>query len=636
MTEIILDELRMNDEEREIISGFLEGLKPDPIMTVSEWADQFRYLAPEASAEHGRFRTSRTPYLKEIMDKLSVLDPTRKVVFMKGSQIGATEAANNWIGYIVDMAPGPTMMVMPTDEMARRNSKLRIDSMIKYSERLREKIAPAKSRDSQNNTLNKSFPNGVLIMTSANSPSALSSTAIKNMLLDETDRYPGDVGGEGSPIELAETRTNTFAKKKIFVISTPVLEGTSIIASEFEKTDQRYYHVPCPHCGSTQDLKFERLVWTAGKPKDAAYQCVHCDELIDERHKKVMLAAGDWVAHKPENSSEELVGYHLNALYSPIGWLSWAQIAAKYEKAEKDPEKMKVFVNTILGLPYKEDGEAPQWERLHERTEAYNLNKPPLEVCLITAGVDVQKDRLELEIVGWGKGRRSWSIDFRVLLGDTSDKAVWDQLAKVMDEKWEREDGLVIPMRMMAVDTGYNTQKVYDFCRRFLPHQVAAVKGSDTMQVVVTAPKSVDVKVDGKKIGRVKLWSLGVSVLKSELYGWLRLSKAEDGTKPENFCTFPQYDGSYFKGLTAEQLMLEKNSRGYTVYRWVKKVERNEPLDCRIYARAASVIAGIDRWENHHYDAVIKQYITAAPKPKGGERPQRSRSESSFWQSNNF
>lgn len=622
--------LELSREEYEAISGFLDGLKPDPIMTVSEWADQFRYLAPEASSEHGKFRTSRTPYLKEIMDKLSVLDPTRKIVFMKGSQIGATEAANNWIGYIIDMAPGPSMMVMPTDEMARRNSKLRIDTMVKYSERLRNKIAPAKSRDAQNNTLNKSFPNGVLIMTGANSPSALSSTAIKNMLLDETDRYPSDVGGEGSPIELAETRTNTFPKRKILAISTPVLEGTSIIDKEFKKTDQRHYHVACPHCGTYQDLKFERLQWTAGEPADAAYCCADCGVLIEERHKTVMLAGGLWVAHAPENASVELVGYHLNALYSPLGWLSWAQIAAKYEKAIKDPEKMKVFVNTILGLPYKEDGEAPEWERLHERTEPYKLNKPPVEVCVITAGVDVQKDRLELEIVGWGKGRRSWSLDYRVLLGNTSERAVWDELAKVVSEQWEREDGFIIPLRMMAVDTGYNTQMVYDFCRRFLPHQVAAVKGSDTMQVPVTAPKTVDVKLDGKKVGRVRLWSLGVSVLKSELYGWLRLSKAEDGSRPANFCTFPQYEGSYFKGLTAEQLMLEKNSRGYTVYRWVKKVERNEPLDCRIYARAASIIAGIDRWEDHHYEAVMQQYLRATPR-QASQPAQRERRRSSFW-----
>lgn len=618
----------MTNLDIDLIAGFIEGLKPPPRMTVSEWADAYRYLAPEASSEHGRFRTSRTPYLKPVMDKLSALDPCQEVVVMKGAQLGFTEAANNWIGYTIDIDPATTLMVMPTDDMAKRNSKMRIDTMVQKSERLMGKIAPAKSRDAQNNTLNKAFPGGVLIMTGANSPSALRSTAAKKLLLDEVDGYPGDVGGEGSPVQLAKARTRTFPKRKILMISTPLLEGTSLIAPEFYKTDQNHWHVPCPHCGHFQDLKFERLMWDKGEPETAAYCCIECSILIEERHKPQMLGAGRMVAHAPENAASRKIGFHVNSLYSPLGWYSWAEAAREYEEAQSDPTKMKTFTNLVLGLPYKEDGDAPEWERLHERAEAYKLNKPPADVFLITAGVDIQKDRIELEIVGWGKGRRSWSLDFRVLVGDTSDQAVWDELAKVVSEQWEREDGFMIPLRMMAVDTGYNTQKVYDFCRRFMPNQVAAIKGSDTMQVAVTSPKTVDVKMDGKKVGRVKLWSLGVSVLKSELYGWLRLSKLEDGSRPANFCTFPQYEGSYFKGLTAEQLMLEKNKRGYTVYRWVKKVERNEPLDCRVYARAASIIAGVDRWEDHHYDAVLNSYIKAAPRSERAKKEPRS---STFW-----
>lgn len=611
-------------EQRELVAGFLDGLRPEPILTVSQWADQHRVLSQLAAAEHGSWRTERTPYLRELMDRLSSSDPCEEIVFMKGAQIGATEAGCNWIGYIMDVSPGPTLMVMPTDETVKRNSKIRIAPMIEATPRLRGKVATAKSRDGDNNTFSKSFPGGVLLMTGANSAASLRSMPIRYLMLDEVDAYPEDLDGEGSPIELAIARTRTFAKKKVFKISTPTIDGASAIQKEFAATDQRYFYVPCPHCGAYQDLRFEQLKWEKGDPDTAAYECAHCGDMIEERFKTAMLAQGEWRATVPENATPRVYGYHLNSLYSPNGWYSWKQAARDWEKAENDELRTKVFVNTVLGECYVEKGEAPEWQNLYNRRENYHQNKPPKDVVFITAGVDVQKDRLELEIVGWCRGKRSYSIDYRVILGQTHTKEPWDELAAVINEKWTREDGSEVPLGLMALDTGYNTQYAYDFCRRFDYTRVIPIKGSDSLGVIVANPKAVDTNRAGKKINRVKVWQVGVSVAKSELYGFLRTEVGEDGSIPDGYCHFPQYAQEYFRGMTAEQLQF-KLIRGFKRYEWVKKYERNEPLDCRVYARAAASVMGMDRWNADQWNAKDNSYgSTQNQQPKPARRNRES------------
>ena len=608
-----------------LIIGFLDGLRPEPRYTVSEWADNHRYLSPVAAAEPGPWRTHRTPFLREIMDNLSAYSTYQRVVVMKGAQLGFTEAGNNWIGYIIDAAPAPTLMVQPTDDMVKRNSKMRIDTMVEATPRLREKIAPARSRDSNNTITSKSFPGGILAMAGANSASGLRSMPAKNVMLDEVDAYPQDLDGEGSPIDLAIARTRTFARRKIYVVSTPTVQGHSAIEQEFGKTDQRYYHVPCPDCGHKQRLKFENLKWTEGKPETVLYFCEGCGSGIPERMKTKMLTEGEWVASVPENSNATTVGYHINSLYSPYGWYSWADAAKEYEDAMGDTPKMKTFVNTVLGETYKEEGEAPAWENLWNRRETYTPNKPPLDVCFLTAGVDVQKDRIELEVVGWARGKRSYSIDFRVLVGDTAKKDVWDELAKVVNEQWEREDGALLPLRLMAVDSGYNTQMVYNFCSRYEANRVIPIKGSEALNVMVAPPRAINVNRAGKKIGGVKVWQVGVSIIKSELYGWLRLEKTEEGIAPDGYCHFPQYDQRYFKGLTAEELQF-RVVRGFRRYEWVKVYERNEPLDCRVYARAASAVIGMDRFTEDHWKQMGGRRATSQSAAK-----QEKKRRSSFW-----
>jgi phage terminase large subunit GpA-like protein len=340
-----------------------------------------------------------------------------------------------------------------------------------------------------------------------------------------------------------------------------------------------------------------------------------------------MLAAGKWVPHNPDKINPDRTGFHLSSLYSPYGWYSWADAAAEWEDAQNDQNELKVFINTVLGEVWEEEGEVPEWENLYNRRENYPVNTPWDDVCFITAGVDVQKDRLELEIVGWIPGKRTQSIDYRALEGDTAKKPVWDELAKVMNETWETESGRVMGVQMMAVDTGYNTTHAYDFCRRYTQNRVVPIKGNDRMGVALGQPSAVDRTSSGRRSKKIMLWNIGVGILKSELYGWLRSEQNEDDSYPDGYCHFPEYGRSYFKGLTAEKLVKKKDRRGFKKYEWVKEFERNEPLDCRVYARAAASIIGMDRFEEQHWEE-IKGKSRAGNKKSGRKK---RRSGESFW-----
>lgn len=618
-----------------LVLGFAKGLRPEPRMTVSQWADSFRYLSSTSSAEPGLYRTERTPYMRKIVDSLSANETIWEVIFMKAAQTGGSEGGFNWLGYIIDLVPAPTMIVQPTDALSKRNSKMRIDPMIDATPRLREKISPQRSRDSGNTMLQKEFPGGVVVLSGANSAVGLRSMPVRNLFLDEVDAYPQDLDGEGSPVDLAKARTRTFARKKIFLVSTPTVKHTSVIEAEYLDSDQQKYYVPCPHCHHMQELVFENLKWDDDDPDSVLYFCEGCGVGIEDRHKGFMLkekgygGMAEWRATNLEHKDPKKIGFHISSLYSPYGWYSWADVIRDYIKAEGNPTKMKTFRNTVLGLTYEEDGEVPAWENLYNRREQYKINQPSKECMFITVGVDVQKDRLELEIVGWCRGKRTYSADFRVLMGDTAASPVWDDLAKVVNETWEREDGMLMPMQKMAIDTGYNTQHVYNFCARFDGSKVVPIKGMQNQQLMVTPPRQVNITQAGKKIGKTKLWHVGVSMAKSELYGWLRQEVAEDGTVPKGYCHYPEYDQHFFRGLTAETLELRKNKKGYNEYVWIKKYDRNEPLDCRVYARAAAYMVGIDRHDES--DRFWNQFQGPSIQKNTEEKKAKRRRDSSFW-----
>lgn len=637
--------MKMTKESKHVGRWFRDALKPDPILKVSDWADKYRILSRKAASEPGQWSTKRTPYLKEIMDVLSATHPARKVVFKKASQVGGTECGNNWIGYVIDYAPGPMMLIQPTVDLAKRNSHLRIEPLIQESPRLLDKVSSPRSKDSTNTVLQKDFEGGTLVMTGANSAAGLRSMPARFLMCDEIDAYPHDVEGEGDPVSLVMARSRTFSRRKAFLVSTPTIDGASRIDDEWESSDKRLFFVPCPDCGHFQNLKWTNLQWPEGEPHKASYYCEECGVEIEERNKTQMLMNGKWVAQQP---TSDVVGFHLNSLYSPIGWYSWANMAQDYETAKKQQEQekkselMKTFVNTALGETYKEPGEAPEWKLIYLRRENYKPGVVPKGVAFLTCGVDVQKDRLELEVVGWGKNKESWSIVYRVLEGNTSEQPVWELLREFLETTFPTEDGqFEIPIAMTCVDSGFNTQHVYNFCRKFPVNRVAPVKGVDGLAVMIGLPKIVDHK-HKKKVDRraVRVWNLGVSLIKAELYGWLRMAQPIGEEKiPSGFCHFPEYDEEYFKQLTAEKVVVRRNRKGFSIVEWVKERERNEALDCRVYNRAAASMVGIDRfrdkdWSKFRVQTLVKLEKPADAKPETNKKPivtKRKKERESFW-----
>lgn len=615
----------MNDYEgaQEIERAWRDGLTPDPLLTVSEWSDRHRMLSSKASAEPGRWRTSRTPYLKDIMDCLSPTSPVERVVFMKAAQLGATEMGSNWIGYVIHHAPGPMMAVWPTVEMAKRNSKQRIDPLIEESAALAELIAPARSRDSGNTILAKEFRGGVLVMTGANSAVGLRSMPVRYLFLDEVDGYPLDVEGEGDAISLAEARTRTFARRKIFIVSTPAIAGASAIEREYEASDQRRYFVPCPHCKHPQWLRFEQLRWDKGQPETAAYVCESCGTAIAEHHKTWMLERGEWRA-MAQDASPKTAGFHLSSLYSPVGWRAWRDIAAAWEaavnKESGSAAAIKTFKNTELGETWVEEGEALDWQRLVERREDYRIGSVPAGGLLLTAGADVQKDRIEVSVWAFGRGKESWLIEHRVLMGDTARNTVWKALAAMLAEQWTHACGAQMPLARLALDTGFATQEAYASVRACHDPRVMAVKGVARGAALIGTPTAVDMTQGGKKLRRgIKVYSVAGGIAKLELYNNLRKTPevAEDGVAiryPTGFVHLPKLDAEYLQQLCAEQLITRRDRNGFPVREWQKMRERNEALDCYVYARAAASNAGLDRFEERHWRELERQ-IGVAPPP---------------------
>jgi phage terminase large subunit GpA-like protein len=605
------------DGAAEILRIWGAGLTPDPDLTVSEWADRHRMLSGRASAEPGRYRTGRTPYMREIMDRLSPGDTTQRVVFMKAAQVGATEAGNNWIGFAIHQAPGPMLAVQPTVELAKRNSRQRIDPLIDESPDLRERVKPARSRDAGNTMLSKEFAGGILIMTGANSAVGLRSTPARYIFLDEVDAYPASADEEGDPVTLAEARSLTFAhRRKVFLVSTPTIRGLSRIEREYEASDQRRYFVPCPHCGYAQWLKFDRLRWQKGRPETTEYHCEGCEAPIAEHHKTAMLEGGEWRATATA-ADPTTVGYHLSALYSPIGWLSWERIVRSWEAAQGSDEAIKAFRNTILGETWVETGEAPDWQRLYDRRERWKSGTVPAGGLFLTAGADVQKDRIEVDVWAWGRGLESWLVDHVVIEGGPGDPACWRQLTDLLGKTWAHASGTHMTIARLAIDTGYETSAVYGWARAVGFAQVAPVKGLEGFNRAspVTGPTFVDATIGGKRLRRgARLWTVATSTFKAETYRFLRQdrSTAEEITAGASFPAgtmhLPSWvDSEWLKQLTAEQLVAVKTRRGFTKLEWQKLRERNEALDCRVYARAAAWIAGADRWSEARWQELAQQ-----------------------------
>ncbi|ALE02875.1 phage terminase large subunit family protein [Bartonella ancashensis] len=558
-----------------------EARRPDPPYTVSEWADKNRYLNTVASAETGLWRTKRTPYLREIMDCLSSYVPIETTIVMKGAQVGMSEAGLNFCGYAIHHSPGPALYVMPTVETAKKLSKLRLDPMIKASPALGERIAPARARDSGNTMFSKEFDGGTLMLTGANSAAGLRSVPIRYLILDEVDSYPLNVDNEGDPVTLAERRTSTFVQRKIFKLSTPTHRDTSRIAKDFALGDQRYYNVPCDGCGTLQPIVWGQIKWPQGAPEQAVFVCVHCGHAHAEHRKSDLMAeekGACWVATK-ESSRPNLRSYHISALYSP--WLTWGECAREFLNAKDDPALLQPFVNTVLGEPWEDrSGEVVDPDSLYAQREDYSL--APSQAVLLTAGIDVQNDRLELEVVAWGRGEESWNIDYQVIPGDPSSIEIWEQLDAYLSKTWPHP-GYKNGIRITAacIDTGgSHTQAVYNYIRPREGRRIWGVKGHAGSRPVWPRRPSRNNK------GQINLYIIGVDAAKDIITARFKKSGPEvSGSGATHF--HMNLDKEYFEQLTSERKVI-KYFKGFKRIEWQKSEKaRNEALDCRVYAYAA-------------------------------------------------
>lgn len=594
----------------DLFTRIFKTLEPPPDLKISEWADRFRRLSGEAASKGGAWDTDTAPYQREIMDAISD-DSIRKVVVMSAAQIGKTDAfLLNTIGYYIHYDACPILLMQPTLSMAETFSKDRLMPMVRDTPVLRGRISD-KARTSGNTIFKKSFPGGRITMTGANSPTELRSRPIRILLADEIDAYPATAGNDGDPLVLGAKRLTTFWNRKEVYVSTPTVKGISRIEVEYENSTQEEWNVPCPSCGEYQPLTWGQIKFDrdeAGEVTSVSHVCKHCGVISTEYEWKEQFIKGKYIAKHPER---KVRGFHLNSLASTLTPLGWKQIVKDFLVADEERKKgnielYKAWTNTELGETWEEDGHQIEDSVLMKRRQKYNCEVPE-DVVVITAGIDTQDDRFEVEVVGWGIGYESWGIQYAKIYGDPKLPEVWEKLDEFLLQTFEKKDGTVMKIKCACMDSGgHFSNEVYKFCKARYHRGIFAIRGKGGADVPYI-PRPT-------KNNRVKafLFTLGVDTGKSLLFQRLVIDEEGPG-----YCHFPReeekgYDEDYFKGLTAEKMVLHYK-KGRPMFEWEPKQKgmRNEPLDVRNYAQAAVVISG----------------VTLKEKKGGKRKPQESRQE---------
>lgn len=579
-----------------------DNFRPPENITVSQWAEKYRVLSRESAAETGPWRNSRTPYMVEVMDSFD--DPrVHDIAVVAMSQTGKSELELNIIGKIIHQDPAPILYIQPDLGEAKKFSTVRVAPMIRDCKVLRNKVADIKSRDSKNTILQKSFPGGMLTMVGSQTPAALASMPVKNVIGDEIDRWAKSAGSEGDPWELAEKRTTTFYNAKRVAVSTPTTKGDSRIADLFEKGTQEKWYSQCPQCGEWHevlfgDIKFDFETIKNGRKinyrlNSVFWCCPSCGCLSTE--KEMRAAPAKWVAENPEAIKRGRRSFWVNAFFSP--WRGWDEICLKFLEVRKDPQQLKVFYNTILGQLWEERGDLDDEETFMARREDYGTRDDgtPIElpdgVLVLTCAVDTQDDRLEYEVRGWGHYFETWGIKKGIIMGDPNDNEPWLRLDDVLDHVYKFENGRGLRIARTFVDSGgHKTQSVYKQCRARVHRQVFAIKGDGKPNVPLTKqPSTVNIVVNGVAVAKTWLYNIGVNAAKAAiLKGALKV--LEPGPK---YCHYPKspeagYDYNYFTGLLSET-ETTKTERGRTTTIWKKLPghERNEPLDLFVYNYAS-------------------------------------------------
>lgn len=545
----------------------LEPRDPKPL---SVWADEHRRLSSEASARRGEWTTFA--YQREPLDCCGQSSFYETVVLMWASQVGKTEMLLNKVAETVSENPGPMLVVQPTLSMAETFSKDRLSPMFRDMPILQGKVADPKGRDSGSTIYHRRFIGGQVTIVGSNSPAGLASRPIRDLLLDEVDRYEDSAGAEGDPAELAIARTTTFWNRKVIFSSSPTVKGKSRIAEAFNESDQRFFFVPCPYCDHEQRLVWPRVEWVDDDPDTAFYRCVECQKEIPHHLKARMVAAGRWIASNPGALT---AGFHISSLYSP--WMSWAQLVRLWIAAQGNPERLRTFINTRLAELWDDEATSSVTEEaLLARREAYGPAVVPAEVALITAGVDVQADRVEVSFWGWGKGEESWLLSHVKVLGDPTGDGVWKDLDRELRREWKHPVLKSLRVRAACVDSGFLAQTVCQFAEERRGRAVWAIKGDE-------GPKPIWPRRE-TKANRGKVYVVGVDSAKSIIVGRL---KVVEGAGRVHLPMAENIDLEFAEQLLSEFVRTEYR-RGRPVRKWERrKGRRAEALDCAVYAYAA-------------------------------------------------
>lgn len=606
------------------LAKILSGMKPPEDLTVSQWADKNRRLTSESSAEVGKWRTSRTPYMFDILD--SFTDPLiEHIVVVAASQVGKSETINNMVGYCIDQDPGPILLIQPTIDDVKRYSEMRIAPMIRETRCLKRKVADPKSRDAANTKRQKSFPGGVLVMTGSNVAHDLSSMPIRYVFGDERDRWATSAGSEGDPWELAVARTRTFYNKKMVEVSTPTVKGASAIENSYNLGTMERWKTQCPHCGEYVELTFDniRFEYDAAENGDKKifhiseifYVCPECGGISDEHTMKSQPAK--WVATVPEaREHHKTRSFWLTAWVSP--WATWESIILQFLQAGTDSAKLQVVYNTQFGELWEERGDMASEDDVMARREVYEAEVPD-GVLLLTCGVDTQDDRLEYEVVGHRRYGETWGIKKGVILGRPDTEEVWERLDEVLSHKYKFKSGVSLQISLTFIDEGgHFTQEVRQHCLARQHDHVFAIKGANRPDIPYTAPpKKQKIVVNGKVIGQVWVYEIGVNAGKQKIVDNLRVQ-----SPGANYCHFPlrdDYGKQFFKQLMSEHLAYVPKLKHPWQWQKIPGHERNEAFDIRNYNLAACEILSPD------WDAIEQKLRTAKPGEENASIPMKEK-----------
>jgi len=610
---------------------FAEVLRVPPSVTPTDWARQ-NLVVPDGPYAGQPFTPELTPYLVEPLNGFANDDPCNKIVCKKSAQSGFTLLAIAAIGHMIDCEPCRVMLVQPTGSALTDFNREKLQPAIDGTAPLAKKVRPQTSRSGRGSTTySKKYPGGSLTLAIATSTADLRGKTVRKVIKDEASEYPEDLDGQGSPHQMIAARYESFQATQDFKeisISTPVVKGACYIDAEFDAGDQRYWHVPCPNCGTEFVFTFGPCFrFRPEHPHDAHYVPPCCNKRIDHDLKNILVRRGRWIATAPAPGKHR--SYHFDALSSPF--VPWDLIAARYVDAKDDPTKLKAFDNLTLGRAHEVRGDAPDHERLMALRERYDRRRIPPEGLLLVAAADVQANGIYVEVLAFGADRQSWVVEALVLDGDTDDPTAgaFKKLDKVYETRWPDAFGNMRRIDAFGVDSGFRSNVVYTWCRE-RPATFALKGGDGWARSALSTPSLVDVDVMGKRIKEgASLWTVGTWSLKAQLYALLRKPRVAEGAdaEPIGCAHFGDWlDGAYFIQLTNEYLVDERH-KGRLRRTW-KERGANHWLDCRIYNMALADYLGVTRMTLAEWKHLARMRgvpgMVAAPPPAAPSRPQPS------------